>query len=124
MINDGNATVFITNMDAAVRFYTETLGLKLDARYGDHWASVKAGSFTIGLHPRSESNPSGTKGSIVVGLHIDEPIEQAAARLREKGIRDIGEIARDQGGNFVHFQDPDGNQLYLWEAPEYGGGSV
>jgi predicted enzyme related to lactoylglutathione lyase len=29
MVICGNATVFITNMDAAIRFYTETLGMNL-----------------------------------------------------------------------------------------------
>src|SRR5215469_833122 len=55
MISGGNVTVFVTNMDRAVRFYTETLGLKLAYRFGDHWASVEAGrGLTIGLHPSSE----------------------------------------------------------------------
>jgi len=34
-------TIFVSNMDAAVRFYTESLGLKLAERYGDHWASIE-----------------------------------------------------------------------------------
>jgi len=29
MITGGNATVFVSNMDNAVRFYTEVLGLRL-----------------------------------------------------------------------------------------------
>ncbi|HEX4134941.1 MAG TPA: VOC family protein [Bryobacteraceae bacterium] len=54
MISGGNATVFVSNMDAAVRFYTEVLGLKLTNRFGDNWATVEAGKgLTIGLHPAS-----------------------------------------------------------------------
>ena len=54
MITGGNATVFVSDMDNAVRFYTEVLGLRLTNRFGDHWATVDAGKgLTIGLHPAS-----------------------------------------------------------------------
>jgi predicted enzyme related to lactoylglutathione lyase len=37
MIAGGLATVFVSDMDRAVRFYTETLALKLEYRFGNHW---------------------------------------------------------------------------------------
>ncbi|MBV9406199.1 MAG: VOC family protein, partial [Acidobacteriaceae bacterium] len=43
MITGGNATVFVSNMDAAIDFYTQVLGLRLTNRFGDHWATVDAG---------------------------------------------------------------------------------
>src|SRR5262249_24344355 len=68
-ISGGMPTIFVSDMDAAVRFYTETLGLKLLARYGDHWASVDGGNgLTIGLHPASAQNPAGRAGSITIGF--------------------------------------------------------
>jgi predicted enzyme related to lactoylglutathione lyase len=116
MITGGNASVFVTNMDAALKFYTEVLGLTVSSRYGDNWATVEAGAFTIGLHPKSDKNEApGTKGSIIIGLTIDESIEAAAAKLKAHGLKYVGEIERGSGGNFVSFHDPDGNQLYLWE---------
>jgi catechol 2,3-dioxygenase-like lactoylglutathione lyase family enzyme len=119
MITGGNATVFITDMDAALDFYTRVLGLKVTSHYGDHWATVDAGAFTIGLHPKSDKQPApGTPGSIMIGLNIDEPIEAAAEKLKSHQVRDVGEILRGEGGNFVHFKDPDGNELYLWETPK------
>src|SRR5262249_26868336 len=42
MIHGGNATVYVSDMDRSVRFYTETLGLKLKHRFGNHWAEVIA----------------------------------------------------------------------------------
>ena len=120
MITGGNATIFVSNMDTALKFYQDVLGLKVSNHYGDHWASVEAGSFTIGLHPKSDKYPApGTLGSIMIGLGIDEPIDVAAARLRSLGVKNVGEIQRDQGGSFVHFYDPDGNELYLWESAKW-----
>jgi predicted enzyme related to lactoylglutathione lyase len=120
MITGGNATVFVANMDASLKFYHEVLGLKISSHYGDHWASVEAGSFTIGLHPSSEQYPApGTRGAVMIGLGIDEPIDVAAARLKASGVKNVGEVQRDQGGSFVHFHDVDGNELYLWESQKW-----
>jgi predicted enzyme related to lactoylglutathione lyase len=118
MISGGNATVFVSNMDNAVRFYTEVLGLKLSNRFGDSWATVEAGKgLTIGLHPASPKYPApGTKGAMMLGLEIDEPIAGMVARLSGKGVRIQGSIVQDAPGSFVHLEDPDGNEIYLWET--------
>ncbi len=118
MVIGGNATVLVSNMDRAVRFYTEVLGLKLTNRFGDHWATVDAGKgLTIGLHPASPKYPApGTKWGIMLGMEIGEPIENVVKRLTEKGVHMTSPITRDQPGAFVSFDDPDGNPIYLWEV--------
>ena len=117
MISGGNATIFVSNMDRAVQFYTEVLGLRLTNRFGNDWATVEAGKgLTIGLHPASPKYPSpGTKGAIALGLEIDEPIVGVLARLSEKGVQIKGSIVRGDSGNFANLEDPDGNLIYLWE---------
>jgi predicted enzyme related to lactoylglutathione lyase len=116
MIYGGNATVYVSNMDTAVRFYTEVLGLKLTNRFGDHWATVQAGNtLVIGLHPWSAKFPSpGTKGSVQIGLVVsqDVRIEDYAARLRQRGV-DVSDIIKSVEGNYVSFTDPDGNPIYI-----------
>jgi predicted enzyme related to lactoylglutathione lyase len=122
MITGGNATVFLTNMDISVRFYVETLKLTQVNRFGDHWAAVRAGSsLTLGLHPKSEKWPAlRTQGSIQIALEIDEPIEPAVQRLTAAGVRFVTAVERTPQGNFIHFEDPDGNALYLWETEKWG----
>jgi len=117
MIAGGNATVFVSNMDSAVRFYTDVLGLRLAERYGDHWATVDAGrGFTIGLHPASPKYPApGTKGGMMLGLEVNQPLETVVQDLKAKGVRFKGDIVRDQGGSFASFEDTDGTPIYLWE---------
>jgi len=118
MISGGNATVFVSDMDASVQFYTEVLGLKLTNRFGNNWATVEAGKgLTIGLHPASAKYPApGTKGAMMLGLELDVPIEGVVARLSEQGVRMKGPIIRDEAGSFSHLEDPDGNEIYLWEV--------
>jgi predicted enzyme related to lactoylglutathione lyase len=125
MISGGNATIIVANMDHSIRFYTEVLGLQLTNRFGNDWATVSAGEgLTIGIHPASPRYPHpGTKGSILLGLDIDVPIEKALSRLVEHGVEVKGGIVRSEAGNFAHLEDPDGNEIYLWEkthqtAPE------
>lgn len=117
MITGGNATVFVSDMDKSIRFYTEILGLRLTNRFGNNWATVEAGKgLTIGLHPASPNYPQpGTRGSMALGLEIGVSIEQAVARLSEHGVK-VGGIVRSEPGNFADCEDPDGNPIILWEV--------
>jgi catechol 2,3-dioxygenase-like lactoylglutathione lyase family enzyme len=127
MFSSGNVTVYVSNMDAAVRFYSETLGLKLAYRFGDHWASVEVGKgLTIGLHPASTQSPAGKKGSMTIGLELSGSIQDAVKALEAKGVRFLGPINEAKAGSFAAFEDPDGNLLYLaelkWSHVEQGEG--
>jgi catechol 2,3-dioxygenase-like lactoylglutathione lyase family enzyme len=120
MITAGNVTVYVSDMDRAVEFYVNQLGLKLGQRFGNHWAEIKIGdTLVIGLHPKTEKGPvPGTSGSMSIGLRIDEPIDQAVARLSANGVRFRGPVVRDnQAGLALAFLgDQDGNDLYLCEV--------
>lgn len=118
MISGGNATVFVSNMDRAVRFYTETLGLKLVMRAGNEWAQVDAGKgLMIGLHPASEHQPRpGTPGSIQISLRVDEPLEQVVATLTQRGATFRGPIVNDGFVRIAFLSDPDGSSLSLCEV--------
>jgi catechol 2,3-dioxygenase-like lactoylglutathione lyase family enzyme len=96
MIAGGNATIYVSNMDAAVRFYTEALGLRLTNRFGNNWATVQAGTtLVVGLHPWSAKYPRpGTKGAVQLGLFLThgDSIEAFATRLRQHGVAVSGVI--------------------------------
>jgi catechol 2,3-dioxygenase-like lactoylglutathione lyase family enzyme len=115
MFSSGNVTVYVSDMDRAVRFYTEILGLRLAYRFGNHWAAVEVGrGLTIGLHPESADMPAGRKGSMAIGLELGgTAIEEAMSRLEAKGVRFHGDVIDSKGGKFVSFNDPDGHLIYL-----------
>ncbi len=116
MIYGGNATIYVSNMDNAIRFYTDVLGLRLTNRYGDHWATVLAGkSLLIGLHPWKQNVPKpGTNGSVQIGLVLspDLSIDAYADRLRSHGV-EVSGIIESEAGNYVNFVDQDGNAIYV-----------
>jgi catechol 2,3-dioxygenase-like lactoylglutathione lyase family enzyme len=116
MFASGNVTVYVSNMDAAVRFYSETLGLRLAYRFGDHWASVEAGNgLTIGLHPDSGAGRAGRKGGMEIGLELEGSIQDAVRVLSAKGVKFVGPIREDNAGSYAYLEDPDGNPIYIAE---------
>ena len=115
-LTGGHAIVYVSSMDAAVRFYSEILDLPLTNRYGDQWATVEAGSLAIALHPQTPHSPKpGTKGSVVLGLVADGPIDRVISRLAERGVRVAGGVVQSALRGYVEMEDPDGNVIYIWE---------
>jgi catechol 2,3-dioxygenase-like lactoylglutathione lyase family enzyme len=113
----GHAIVYVSSMDAGVRFYSEKLGLPLIYRFEDKFAAVEAGNLSLAIHPKTPNTPDpGKKGSVSLGLQVDEPLERVVSRLTERGIRMSGESAPPGAGARVEFEDDDGNPIYLWEA--------
>jgi predicted enzyme related to lactoylglutathione lyase len=119
MFSSGNATIYVSDMDRSVRFYTEVLGLKLAQRFGNHWAAVEAGTLSIGLHPASNQMPAGRDGSTMVGFEVEGSIEETVRTLQQKGVKFRGPINSDKAGKFAPFEDPDGNGLYMYQVAEW-----
>lgn len=109
-------TIFVSNMDASVRFYTEILGLKLSQRWGNDFAIVQGSNgLTIGLHPASAKSPA---GKITVGIQSQGPIQNAIAKLKEKGVNFRTSLVDDGEVRAADFVDPDGAELYLVEVKQ------
>ena len=117
MIAGGSVTIYVSDLERAIRFYTETLGLKLMYRGGPGYAAIDAGrGLELGLHSAHPGGPQpGPGGSMQVGFYVTEPIAEVAARLRAAGVTVDG--PRPGGGpvTLAHFGDPEGNPLYLCE---------
>jgi catechol 2,3-dioxygenase-like lactoylglutathione lyase family enzyme len=103
----GHAIVYVSDMDAAIRFYTETLGLKLTNRFENHFATAEVGrSLVLGIHPR-------TPNTVTLGLMVDEPLDTVVTRLAQRGVRLNG---RSESARSVDIEDLDGNVITLWDA--------
>ena len=121
MFAGGIVTVFVTDMDRSVRFYTEQLGLKLLQRYKNQFATVDGGhGLTIGLHPTASATPAGDKKTgISIGLYLTGTIRDAVTALSGRGVVFDSPIVNEEAvGKFAYFNDPDGNSLYVAEMKE------
>ena len=115
---DGIATVWlpVSDMDRALQFYAETLGLDIEQQEDD-WSLVHAGSVSIGLNGRDEEH-SGGEGGAVIAFRPSEDIEDAVEALRDEGVDIAGEVTEHPWGKVATFRDPDGNELQLYEPAE------
>ena len=107
-IQGGNVTLMVKNMETAIRFYTETLDMKLKNRYGDHWAEIDCPGISIALHPTGKEVKMGN--NMQIGLMVNN-LDQAITNLETKGIKI--NIQDDDQIRLASLTDPDGNILYL-----------
>lgn len=122
-IRGGNASVYISDMDRAVAFYTEALGLPLRTRIGGEWAEIDAGDgLVIGLHPARppETPPPGAAGAINIELRVTKPLEEVVADLGARGVTFNGPILSYENVRLASLSDPDGNALLLAQVLHTG----
>lgn len=115
MIKEANVTLIVSSIENSVRFYTDVLGLKLKARYGDHFAQVEVPGAIIALHPAIEDGQQpGKSESMSIGFSVDN-LEGAIDELKAKGVN-FSRIADDEQVKLAFFTDLDGNPLYLSQS--------
>jgi catechol 2,3-dioxygenase-like lactoylglutathione lyase family enzyme len=110
----------ISEIDRAIRFYTERLDFKLDHRAGDAFASVSRGALRLVLSGPGASGsrdlPDGRRqtpgGWNRIILYVDD-LESTIARLRAAGTPFRNGIERGPGGSQIQIEDPDGNPIEL-----------
>lgn len=107
-----NAYYVTRDMDRAVAFYRDVLGLSLSFQDGGKWAQMKAGDVNFSLASPEEA-AEGAEGATVI-FEVDD-IEAAKAALEHGGGTVLG--LRDMGdhGRALTFRDPDGNLVQLFQ---------
>lgn len=107
-------TLQVRDVAEAVRFYVETLGMKLVEDGGAAWATIDAGEgFSIRLHAAA-SRGAPVTGGAAVWLHPKLPLDEVIAVLGNRGVTFA--IEQDGGLRLARFEDPDGNPLYLYQT--------
>jgi catechol 2,3-dioxygenase-like lactoylglutathione lyase family enzyme len=100
------------DMDRAVTFYGDVLGLPVAHRAGNEWAEFQAGPVRLALHGTEEASvpPSGT-----VVFRVDH-LDEARWALQQRGVVFDGPESEVPGSaRFATFHDPDGNPVQLIE---------
>jgi predicted enzyme related to lactoylglutathione lyase len=102
----------VTEMERAVAFYRDSLGLDVVEHDGD-WSEVTAGDQRIGLN--ANESPAGDGGA-VVAFKVDD-IDAAVEQMKGDGVEFADEISEHPWGRIAPFKDPDGNDLQLYAPP-------
>jgi len=114
---DGVAAVWVPvdDMDRAVRFYGEILGLDVRSRDAD-WSEIDAGGLMIGLNGR-EGASKHADGGAVISFQPDGDIEDEVRRLKDAGVEFTGDVSEHEWGRIVPFKDSEGNDLQIYAPP-------
>ena len=107
-IKNTNVTINVKNLDRSIGFY-ESIGFILENRWGNHYALLTAPGIEIGLHP-SQGLLVGNSGNVSIGFTTND-FAETKSHLSQLGIVVSERI--EEGGNFLHFNDPDGTSLYF-----------
>jgi catechol 2,3-dioxygenase-like lactoylglutathione lyase family enzyme len=108
-IKEANITLNVKDLDKSVLFY-ESLGLKIKSRWSNYYAQLTAPGIVVGLHPTDDKNIPGNSGGVSIGFSTDN-LDEARTLLNQMSVS-ITE-RQEEGGQFLHFNDPDGTALYF-----------
>jgi catechol 2,3-dioxygenase-like lactoylglutathione lyase family enzyme len=120
---------FVSDLDRAIAFYRDRLGLEVAMRQGDEWAELEAGPIRIGLHGTRSGRPprGGMDGSPPHGgtaVFAVDDVELARASLQARGVAFDEHLGEVPGyARYASFEDLDGNSLQLIEYVGGPGGS-
>lgn len=113
------AWLVVTDLKAAVKFYTEDVGLKLQNINEDYgWAELKGaeeGGASLGIAQKSDQEKIQPGQNAVVTLSVSD-LAKAKQDLSKKGARMLGDVIEIPG--HVKLQmvvDQDGNHFQLVE---------
>jgi catechol 2,3-dioxygenase-like lactoylglutathione lyase family enzyme len=98
------------DMDRAVAFYRDVVGLSLVRRDGDQWAELDAGPVRFALHRGDDQPPA--SGTVV--FKVDE-LDEARWTLESRGAVFDSHVGEVGFARFATFRDPDGNPVQLIE---------
>ena len=101
------AIVFVADMQRAVRFYRDTLGLKLRFE-SPEWTEFVTGETTLALHLASPKNPA---GKIEIGFQVPD-LHDFHMEMMGKGVKfPMPPTQQDFGGELAQFLDSDGTAV-------------
>ena len=95
---------FVGDMERAVKFYRDTLGLPLKCE-SPGWSEFTTGETTLALHPASKKNPPGT---LELGFMVPD-LQNFYEEMKAKGMQfSMPPTKQDFGGLLAQFVDSEG----------------
>ena len=119
----------VSDVDAAIAFYTELLGFQLDMHPAPGFARVSRGNLRLLLNRpgggggAGQSMPDGQVPSPGGWNRIQLEVADLAdtvERLKRQGSRFRNEVVNGNGGKQILLEDPSGNPIELFQPYERG----
>jgi catechol 2,3-dioxygenase-like lactoylglutathione lyase family enzyme len=101
------------DLEAAARFYGETLGLRRSVYIPErHFSEFETGNLTLSVYNPEGMGMEHHRSPNPVALHVDD-VGEARAALESRGVTFEGDILDTGVCHMAFFADPDGNALML-----------
>jgi len=98
---------FVADMNRAVEFYGEVLGLEVKFQ-SPGWSEFSTGETTLALHPASEKNPP---GKVELGFRVPD-LQKFHTEMTTKGVQfPMPPKPQDFGGMLAQFVDSEGSHI-------------
>jgi lactoylglutathione lyase len=107
------AIKFVGDMEAAVTFYRDALGMTLLFQ-SPFWSEFDTGETKLALHPASDENPA---GSVQLGLATSD-LNNFHAAGQAEGLVFTSPPTDLHGTRIARFRDPDGAEISVSQAPK------
>ncbi len=102
---------WVTDIDRAIEFYSDALGIKPGPRYGDWQEMNLPGPVRFALHGGSEKARS---VNAIVSFRVPS-LDTAMAEMAGKGYQPVTAITSTGTTRFAEYADPDGNLVHILE---------
>jgi catechol 2,3-dioxygenase-like lactoylglutathione lyase family enzyme len=102
---------YVSDLDRAIAFYTNMLGFRLSSR--DAVARFLVDGVLVELVPTTDPEVFSGRGNARLAVAVEE-IEVAIEGLRAKGLA-VSEVRQVSNGRLASVEDPDGNEVVLWQ---------
>lgn len=112
---------WVADMERAVAFYRDVLGLRLLRQDSGNWAEFDAGGERFALHSLGAGQTISQGGATAV-FSVDD-LDKASSELSSRGISPVHEGDVEGYARFASFLDPEGNVFQLIEYAHPGSGS-
>ena len=105
---------FVSDMDRAVKFYRDVLGLPLKFE-SPGWSEFATGEITLALHPASAKSPA---GAVELGFTVPN-LEEVHRNMVGKGVHfTMPPTKQDFGGVLAQFADSEGGYCSVSEQQD------
>jgi lactoylglutathione lyase len=108
----GYVIKFVDDMDRAVKFYRDILGMQLKFQ-SPGWSEFDTGETTLGLHPASQKNPA---GSVELGFKVSN-LQKFHQEMTARGVKfSMPPTKQDFGGTLAQLVDSEGGFCSVGEG--------
>jgi len=102
---------YVKDLESAIRFYSEILGMSMTSR--DAVARFDVDGVLLELVPAPDPSQLMGNGNARLCLKVAD-LDEAASDLRAMGVA-VSRVRVVESGRLASIEDPDGNELLLWQ---------